>query len=213
MLSIGTVRMSWVPGYLYELEGPCGWRNVSFTWLSSWMISNRQAKHYFPSHKHATKPTINSGGRSFVLRVTSLLSGSVRSWMVTDSNFSVWDGNKWEQFSCTWNCARLVKASLMKMLFSFIIFHAAIAKVNRWQSCGCPIKQLARNHIIWSLYGLCKLARAPSRFTVPPRPSQDPFPCKVAEKCHSADMPNHPWPKVFLAADLSWTSCRMQLAP
>ena len=46
-----------------------------------------------------------------------------------------------------------------------------------------------RGVIIWSLYGLCILARAASRFTVPPRPSQAPFPCEVAEKCHSAGMP------------------------
>ncbi len=37
---------------------------------SSWMTSNTQANHQFPSHKHVTKPTIDSGGRSFVLRVT-----------------------------------------------------------------------------------------------------------------------------------------------
>ena len=50
-----------------------------------------------------------------------------------------------------------------------------------------------RGVIIWSLYGLCKLARAARRFTVPPRPSQAPLPCDVAEKCHSAAMPKSPW--------------------
>ena len=43
-----------------------------------------------------------------------------------------------------------------------------------------------RGVISWSLYGRCKLARAASRLTVPPRPSHAPFPCEVAEKCHSA---------------------------
>ena len=117
----------------------------SFTWLSSWMISNTQANHYFPSHKHVTKPTIDSVGRSFVLRVNSLLPGSVWSWIVTDSNFIVWDGNKWVQFSRTWNCVRLVKALLKKMLFSFVIFHAAIAEANGWLSCRCP---MARSHYL-----------------------------------------------------------------
>ena len=41
--------------------------------LPGW-IPNTQANHHFPSHKHVTKPTVDSGGKSFVLRViTSLL--------------------------------------------------------------------------------------------------------------------------------------------
>ena len=91
----------------------------SFTWLSSWMISNTQANHYFPSHKHVTKPTIDSVGRSFVLRVNSLLPGSVWSRIVTDSNFIVWDGNKWVQFSRTWKLCEIGESVAQENAFLF----------------------------------------------------------------------------------------------
>ena len=34
------------------------------------MTSNTQASHHFPSHKHVTKPAMDSCGRSFLSRVT-----------------------------------------------------------------------------------------------------------------------------------------------
>ena len=57
--------------------------------------------------------------------------------------------------------------------------------------------------IICSLYRLCWLPLAASHFTVPPRPSQAPLPCDVAEKCHSEAIPKsfiwwHKLTKFFL---------------
>lgn len=48
----------------------------------------------------------------------------------------------------------------------------------------CPFIQISRGLDL--VVGLCNLARAASLLTECPTPSQGPFPCAEAEKCHSA---------------------------
>ena len=76
----------------------------------------------------------------------------------------------------------------MMALFTFVVFITAVvgtfslAQSNSWHGV-----------IIWSLYGLCRLALAANRLTVVPRPSQAPFLCEVAKKRHSAEIAKSTW--------------------
>ena len=74
MSPICTVSVPWVSRYLNGIERPV-WTKGIFIRLYYQMICSTQTNQQFPSHKHVTKPTINSGLRSFS-KGDSLLPGS-----------------------------------------------------------------------------------------------------------------------------------------
>ena len=57
-LSTGMVRVFAIAGYLNDRDGPCGWRILTFTVLSSSYTWITHATHHFSSYMHTTKPLI-----------------------------------------------------------------------------------------------------------------------------------------------------------
>ena len=63
-LSAGIVKMFGIAGYLKDRDGPCGWRKLTFTALSSSSTWITHATHHFSSYMHTTKPLISSNASS-----------------------------------------------------------------------------------------------------------------------------------------------------
>ena len=63
-LSTGMVRVFGIAGYLNDHDGPCGWRKLTFTALSSSFTWITHATHHFSSRMHTTKPLISSSASS-----------------------------------------------------------------------------------------------------------------------------------------------------
>ena len=63
-LSAEMVKIFGAAGYLNDRDGPCGWRKLTFTALSSSSTSITHVTHHFSSYMHTTKPLISSNDSS-----------------------------------------------------------------------------------------------------------------------------------------------------
>lgn len=182
----GMTRISWV----------CGKQKIVLVQLAqdSWLTSsvsenvcNVTARYHLLLYAKVTNPLIFSNAKLSwlaVFKLTTLASAQVE-YTFTSSWFKLIGLKACRPLVPTMVFAELNLASksVPSELYSSLVVKVYSSYVSVQYSNNCL------GVIIWSLYGLCKLAQAADLLTVPPTPSHGPLPWEVAKKCHSARIP------------------------